>query len=131
MTHDTDHISRAAVHPAFDCRQWWNYVVPMPLTADDQGPATVGVDAAKMHYEVWDRDHVTRGSFDYLSDAINYAMALNYDLPAVQPAPDVAQIRAERDAAIARAERAEREVELIKQAWYGDVMSASAMKGGE
>jgi len=84
-----DHLPavQPAVHPAFDCRQWWNYVVPMPLTADDQGPATVGVDAAKMHYEVWDQDLVTHGSFDFLPDAINYAMALNYDLPAVQPAP--------------------------------------------
>jgi len=80
-----------AVHPAFDCRQWWYYVVPMPLTADDQGPATVGVDAAKMHYEVWDQDFVTHGSFDFLPDAINYAMALNYELPAVQPAPVAVQ----------------------------------------
>jgi hypothetical protein len=80
-----------AVHPAFDCRQWWNYVVPMPLTSDDQGPATVGVDAAKLHYEVWDQDFVTHGSFDFLPDAINYAMALNYELPAVQPAPVTVQ----------------------------------------
>jgi len=45
-------------------------------------------------------------------------------------APDVAALVG-RDDAIARAERAEREVKLIKDAWYGDVMSAAAMKGGE
>jgi len=31
-----------------------SYVVEMPITASGNGPATVGFDAARMTYEVWD-----------------------------------------------------------------------------
>lgn len=60
-----------------DARLWQHYPIEMPLTADGNGPATVGVDAVKITYEVWDHFFVTHGSFDYLPDAINEAMRLN------------------------------------------------------
>ncbi|CAB4138954.1 hypothetical protein UFOVP346_9 [uncultured Caudovirales phage] len=36
-----------------DVRKWFHYPIEMPVTADGQGPATVGQDAAKITYEVW------------------------------------------------------------------------------
>lgn len=55
-------------------RRWPFYPIEMPVTADGQGPATVGADAAKITYEVWDRLYNSHGSFDNLPDAINEAM---------------------------------------------------------
>ena len=49
----------------------------MPLSADGQGPAKVGTDAASITYEVWDVLLNTHASFDNLPDAINEAMKLN------------------------------------------------------
>jgi hypothetical protein len=60
-----------------DVRKWFYYPIEMPITSDGQGPATVGVDAAAITYEVWDRLFNTHGSFDNLPDAINEAMRLN------------------------------------------------------
>ncbi len=60
-----------------DCRKWFYYPIEMPLTANNEGPATVGIDAAKITYEVWDMLFNTHGSFSNLPDAINEAMRLN------------------------------------------------------
>lgn len=62
-----------------DCRQWWHYPIEMPITAEGQGPAKVGVDAAAMTYEVWDKLLNSHASFDNLPDAINDAMRRNYN----------------------------------------------------
>ncbi len=35
-------------------RKWPCYPIEMPLTRDGRGPATLGVDASTMSYEVWD-----------------------------------------------------------------------------
>lgn len=64
-----------------DCRKWAYYVIEMPVTSDGQGPATVGVDAASMTYEVWDVEFYTWFSYDNLPDAINLAMNLKYRDP--------------------------------------------------
>ena len=60
-----------------DVRKWFYYPIEMPLTCDGQGPATVGVDAASISYEVWDILLNTHSSHDNLPDAINEAMRLN------------------------------------------------------
>ena len=60
-----------------DIRRAFYYPIEMPVTADDHGPATVGVDAVKITYEVWDRLLNSHGSYDNLPDAINQAIALN------------------------------------------------------
>lgn len=67
----------ALVAVASDVRQWWHFPIEMPLTDDGNGPALVGSDAVKISYEVWDRENVSYGSYDYLSDAINESMRLN------------------------------------------------------
>lgn len=71
-----------------DVRRWDYYPIEMPLTADGKGPATVGVDAARIAYEVWDRDLLSHASYDNLPDAINEAMRLNAALPS-DPAADL------------------------------------------
>lgn len=71
-----------------DVRRWDYYPIEMPLTADGKGPATVGVDAARIAYEVWDRDLSSHASYDNLPDAINEAMRLNAALPS-DPAADL------------------------------------------
>jgi hypothetical protein len=58
-------------------QDWWHFPIEMPLDANGDGPATVGVDAVKITYEVWDRLLVTHGSFDNLPDAIDAAMLMN------------------------------------------------------
>jgi hypothetical protein len=60
-----------------DTRLWPFYPIEMPLNKFQMGPATVGIDAATITYEVWDRDHTSHGSFDNLPDAINAAMRLS------------------------------------------------------
>ena len=66
-----------------DCRHWLYYPIEMPVNKDGQGPATIGVDAVKMTYEVWDIGLLsTHGSFDNLPDAINLAMKLTVKLSA-------------------------------------------------
>lgn len=60
-----------------DVRRWQYYPIQMPLTADGQGPATIGVDATTITYEVWDREQTSYGSFENLPDAINESMRLN------------------------------------------------------
>jgi hypothetical protein len=59
-------------------KDWWHYLIEMPVDANGAGPATVGVDAVKITYEVWDRaQEVCRASFDNLPDAIDEAMRRN------------------------------------------------------
>lgn len=60
-----------------DVRQWYYYPIEMPVTSNGDGPATVGIDAEKITYEVWDVLLNTHASFDNLPDAINEAMRLN------------------------------------------------------
>ena len=60
-------------------RQWPYYPIQMPVTDDGKGPATVGVDAARIEYEVWDWEFNTHASFDNLPDAINEAIRLSLD----------------------------------------------------
>jgi hypothetical protein len=60
-----------------DVRRWSYYPIEMPVNSDGQGPATVGVDAVAITYEVWDKLFNTHASFDNLFDAINEAMRLN------------------------------------------------------
>jgi hypothetical protein len=47
------------------------YVVEMPLTESGNGPATIGFDAAKMTYEVWDAYtlEIVGAPYELLSDA--------------------------------------------------------------
>jgi hypothetical protein len=82
------------VDVASDCRQWFHFPIEMPLSADDQGPATVGVDATRITYEVWDQALTTHASFDNLPDAINESIRLNA-LPS--PAPWQPPPEAERE----------------------------------
>ena len=63
-----------------DVRTWPYYPIEMPSTKDGQGPATVGVDADKIEYEVWDHLCNSNGSYEYLPDAINEAMRLTNEL---------------------------------------------------
>jgi exoribonuclease II len=50
-------------------------VIPMPLTSDDKGPATLGVDAVKIFYEVWDQaTFEALSSHEYVADAIAAAI---------------------------------------------------------
>lgn len=60
-----------------DVRQWPFYPIQMPFNADGKGPATIGVDAADIAYEVWDIEFNTHASFNNLPDAINEAMRLS------------------------------------------------------
>ena len=63
-----------------NCRTWPFYAIEMPITKDGNGPATIGEDADKITYEVWDRFCYSYGSHEYLSDAINQALQLTKDL---------------------------------------------------
>lgn len=63
-----------------DCRTWFFKPIEMPLTKDGNGPATVGEDAAKIVYEVWDIFCHSYATFDYLPDAINYSISANLEL---------------------------------------------------
>ncbi|NTF18211.1 hypothetical protein G6L37_07310 [Agrobacterium rubi] len=60
-----------------DVRQWQHYPIEMPLTDEGEGPATVGFDATKITYEVWDQALKSHGSYDHLPDAINESIRLN------------------------------------------------------
>lgn len=63
-----------------NCRTWPFYAIEMPLTEEGNGPATVGEDASKITYEVWDHFCNSYGSHDYLPDAINQALLLTHTL---------------------------------------------------
>jgi len=73
--------TRESVAMATNCRLWRYYPIEMPVTYEGNGPATVGIDAVKMSYEVWDWLLNTHASFDNLPDAINEAMHLNTNHP--------------------------------------------------
>lgn len=56
------------------------HVVEMPLNANGDGPATVGVDAAKMTYEIWDATTLNPvKSFGLLAEANALCLLLNLD----------------------------------------------------
>ena len=63
-----------------NCRSWPFFVIEMPLTKDGDGPATVGEDADKITYEVWDHLCNTYSSHVYLPSAINEALRLTKEL---------------------------------------------------
>jgi hypothetical protein len=62
-----------------NCRDWFYFPIEMPVTSAGWGPATVGLDADKITYCVWDKLFNEHGSFDNLYDAINEAMRLNHE----------------------------------------------------
>jgi hypothetical protein len=62
-----------------NCRDWFYFPIEMPVTSAGWGPATVGLDADKITYCVWDKLFNEHGSFDNLYDAINGAMRLNHE----------------------------------------------------
>ncbi|WP_394436728.1 hypothetical protein ACGGKE_07790 [Sphingobium naphthae] len=68
-------------HPPADAAavagEGFYYVIDMPLNAEGLGPATIGKDAVKMTYQVWDQYCDTHGEFDLLSNAIRHAQQLN------------------------------------------------------
>lgn len=62
----------------YDVRTWPFYPIEIPLTSEGMGPATIGKDADKIVYEVWDRFHMTISVHDNLPDAINRAFELSF-----------------------------------------------------
>lgn len=60
-----------------DATLWHYYPIPMPLDAKGKGPATIGVDAVTMTYEVWDQRFENHGSFTSLHEAVSEAVRLN------------------------------------------------------
>ena len=58
-------------------RLWMYYPIMMPVTADGDGPATVGDDAARITFEVWDRSCTSYSSHEFLADALNEAIRRN------------------------------------------------------
>lgn len=64
-------------------REWEYYPIEMPVDSEGRGPATMGVDAVRMTYEVWDQLFNVHASFDNLPDAINEAMRLNLSMHSV------------------------------------------------
>lgn len=65
-------------------REWEYYPIEMPVDSEGRGPATIGVDAVRMTYEVWDQSFNTYASFDNMPDAINEAMRLNLSTQSVE-----------------------------------------------
>lgn len=59
---------------SIDPREWFYFPIEMPLTENGNGPAKVGLDAAKITYEVWDQTCKSHGSFSCLPDAIKFAL---------------------------------------------------------
>jgi len=128
--HQADALARvrqeahnAAIEAAADCRKWFHYPMPMPVTAEGRGPATVGVDAVEITYEVWDELICSHASFDNLPDAINEAMRLNAARAMIQPhqADALARVRQE-------AHNAAREVKPL--VWEGDARWPGSMFAG-
>jgi hypothetical protein len=61
-------------------RDWYYFPIEMPVTKAGWGPATVGLDAYRITYCVWDKLFNEYGSFDNLYDAMNEAMRLNNEI---------------------------------------------------
>ena len=60
-----------------DCRDWFWYVVPMPLDKKGRGPVTES-ECCKIIYQVWNKLYLSyEQDFEYLPDAINKALELN------------------------------------------------------
>jgi len=55
---------------------WSHFAIEMPINKHNQGPASVGVDAVLVKYEVWDQLCHSYGTFDTLGAAVNEAMKL-------------------------------------------------------
>lgn len=78
--HRDDIPSILKYYDPMDCRTWPFYAIEMPSAKDGNGPATIGVDADKITYEVWDRFCNSYGNHEYLPDAINQALNLTKEL---------------------------------------------------
>lgn len=60
---------------AMERREWSYYPIEMPVSSDGNGPATVGVDATSITYEVWESATLkTISSHENLPDAIAAAL---------------------------------------------------------
>lgn len=59
---------------------WYYYPIIIPLDADGLGPATIGKDAVKISFEVWDQHCTSHAFFNNLPDAINEAIRLNKEM---------------------------------------------------
>ena len=60
---------------AMSLRMWQYYPIEMPVTKEGLGPATVGVDAVSIEYEVWRATDLSSiGSYKNLPDAITGAL---------------------------------------------------------
>ena len=64
-----------------DYLMWRYFVVDVPLDKDGNGPVEVGVDAASVTYEVWDKldGLATVAVFDRLSDAIDFCVRMSWE----------------------------------------------------
>lgn len=102
--------ANAMVGVCHDVRKWSHYPIEMPLTANGQGPAALGVDASVITYEVWDHEFTSHSSHDNLPDAINSAYMLSF--------PD-AQAALDRLLAEAREEGRRERVEVRPLEWKG------------
>lgn len=81
MSYHVDDISNVVKHyDPLNVRTWPFFPIEMPITAEGEGPATIGDDASKITYEVWDHFCNSYGSHDYLPDAINQALTLTQEL---------------------------------------------------
>lgn len=66
---------RERIAQEFATRSMRYYPIEMPVNAEGRGPASVGQDAVRIVYEVWEADTFNSiGSFQYLSDAIAAAI---------------------------------------------------------
>lgn len=62
-----------------DPRTWPYSVIVMPVDAGGRGPCPM-FHCDKLTWEVWDYFFNSYGSFDYLADAIKFAMEKNKEL---------------------------------------------------
>ena len=60
---------------AMERREWSYYPIEMPVSSDGNGPATVGVDATSITYEVWEAATLKAiSSHEKLPDAVAAAL---------------------------------------------------------
>lgn len=65
-----------------DVSSWMFIPIVMPLAGDGTGPATIGKDATKLTYEVWDRNCKCHGSYENLLEAVEHALKLSSEYAA-------------------------------------------------
>lgn len=58
-----------------DARTWAFYPIIMPIDKDGKGPCD-NSKIDRIEFEVWDHNFNSYESFEYLPDAINYAIKL-------------------------------------------------------